>query len=385
MIIGIDGYEANVAERVGVGRYAYEILKQMFQEVKSQKSKVKSFQELEFRIYLPDQPLPDLPQEAEWWKYIVAGPKKLWTFVGLPLAIAADKRPDVFFSPTHYIPRFINIPRVFSIMDVSYLEFPGLFKAKDLHQLVQWTKYSVDHAAKILTISGFSRNAIIKAYGVPEDRVIVTYPGLTMNSKVKRQKSKVLEQYGISNPYILSVGTLQPRKNFVRLIEAFSRVFKDLESKYPDITLVIVGKKGWLYEEILSSPEKYGVSDRVKFLDFVPDDGLPDFYSNALCFVLPSLYEGFGLPVLEAMAYKLPVIVSDVSSLPEIAGQAGIYVRPDSVDSIAEGLVKAIKEKGSPAEKKRIELGLTQAKKFTWEKAARKTLEILEEVGGNKY
>ncbi len=378
MIIGIDGYEANVAGRVGVGRYAFEILNYLYGLTAKRRN-------LEVKVYLPDQPLADLPTESANWQYEIAGPKKLWTFIGLPLAVAAGKRPDVFFTPTHYIPRFVNVPRVFSIMDLSYLNYPEMFKAKDLHQLVNWTTYSVRHAAKIFTISEFSKDAIIKAYGVPEDRVVVTYPGLLNHkSQITMTKQKIFSKYQISDNYVLSVGTLQPRKNFVRLIEAFSRVYKDLESKYPDITLVIVGKKGWLYEDILFAPDKYGIADRVKFLDFVPDGDLPELYSSALCFALPSLYEGFGLPVLEAMAYQLPVVISDSSSLPEIAGKAGIYVKPEDIDSIVEGLVKALKEKGTAAGKARIEEGIKQSKKFTWEKAAKKTLEILEEVGKNK-
>lgn len=375
MIIGIDGYEANVSNRVGVGRYAFEILTHLYNLLKKRT-------EIEVSVYLPDNPMPEMPPERTNWHYRVAGPKKLWTFFGLPLAIAEGKHPDVFFSPTHYVPRFVRTPRVFSVMDLSYLVYPEMFKAKDLHQLVNWTKYSVRFAAKILTISEFSKNAIIKAYKVPENRVIVTYPG--MNKVLKTKAIDLEKKYGLSRNYILSVGTLQPRKNFVRLIEAFSRVVKDAENKYPGISLVIVGKKGWLFEEILKAPKKFGVEDKVKFLDFVPDEDLPSLYSQALCFALPSLYEGFGLPVLEAMAYKTPVVVSDSSSLPEIAGRAGIYVEPENVDSIAEGLTKALKEKETAAEKSRIWLGLAQMKKFSWEKAAQETLNVLEEIGKAK-
>jgi glycosyltransferase involved in cell wall biosynthesis len=171
-----------------------------------------------------------------------------------------------------------------SIMDLSFLSYPELFKKKDLYQLVHWTEYSVKHSKAFLTISEFSRNAIIKQYNYPSERVFVTYPGLIMNKT---------EGKGIARnrPYILSVGTIQPRKNYEKLIEAFSHLSQDID-------LVIVGKKGWLYESILAAPEKFGVKDRVIFLDFVPDEDLPALYANAECFVLASLYEGFGLPVL---------------------------------------------------------------------------------------
>ena len=147
--------------------------------------------------------------------------------------------------------------------------------------------------------------------------------------------------------------------------------------------LIIVGKKGWLYDQILSAPKMYGVEDRVKFLSFVPDTDLPSLYAKAECFCLPSLYEGFGLPVLEAMAVGCPVVVSNSSSLPEIAGKAGIYVDPQDVDSIAKGIDTAIKEKNTPKGKERIQQGYGQTKKFTWEKAAQETLRVLKEVGSS--
>src|SRR3989344_2317328 len=357
MDIAIDGYEANAKNRVGIGRYAYEILRFLNKTGKDS-----------FRVYLPEEPQSDMPKATDCWTYRVAKPKNLWTFFGLPVALALDS-PDVIFSPTHYVPRWVNTPRVMAIMDVSYLQYPEMFRARDLHQLVNWTAYSARISRAILTISEFSKRAIIKAYNVSPERVIVTYPGLTM--------PKIQAKFTSLGDYILSVGTLQPRKNFTRLIEAFSRI----ASKYPPLTLVIVGKKGWLYEEILEAPKKYGVEDRVKFLDFVKDDQLPSLYKNAKVFALPSLYEGFGLPVLEAMSFGTPVVVSNVSSLPEIAADAGIYVYPEDVESIAKGLIEALEGKSRDA---RARAAKTQVKKFTWEKAARQTLEVLEKVGSGQ-
>ncbi|MBI5621235.1 glycosyltransferase family 4 protein [Candidatus Gottesmanbacteria bacterium] len=382
MIIAIDGYEANVPERVGIGRYAYEILKQMFEEVKSRKSKVESEDKIDFRIYLPSTPLSDMPSETQWWQYRVLEPKKFWTLFRLPLALATDlPKADVVFSPTHYLPRFTHLPRVMSIMDVSYLHYPGLFRPQDLYQLTHWTAYSVAHAARILTISEFSKNAIIKAYGVSEEHIVVTYPGLSNHkSQITMTKQNVVRKYQLSNHYILSVGTLQPRKNFVRLIEAFAGFLKANKQRFGDIDLVIVGKKGWLYEEILAAPVKFGVANRVKFLDFVSDEDLVCLYEHALCFALPSLYEGFGLPVLEAMARKIPVVVSRVSSLPEIAGKAAVYVDPENTESITKGLLSAVRDRNLLQGRYRVNKGLEQVRKFTWENAARRTLEVLEEV-----
>jgi len=368
MKIGIDGYEANVSQRVGIGQYAYEILRHIYRILEEKKG-------INVVVFLPSQPLPDMPAETDFWKYRVAGPGKLWTFVGLPLALRREQpRVDVVYSPTHYIPRFISAPRVMAIMDLSYLKFPDLFKTKDLYQLRQWTAYSVAHAKKIFTISQASKNDIIKEYHVPENKIIVTYPGFTMTPMEKFQPQ-------IPKNFILSVGTLQPRKNYVKLIEAFALFLKANKQKFSDLQLLIIGKKGWLYEPILEAPKKYDVEDRVKFMDFVPESELASFYKQALCFALPSLYEGFGLPVLEAMAYKCPVVVSNVSSLPEIAGKAGIYVDPENPESIAKGLLTAVRQRNLVQGVTRVNAGLAQMKKFTWEKAARQTLDVITEVG----
>lgn len=369
MKIGIDGYEANIVNRVGIGQYAYEIIKNLHEILGNRSDR-------EVVVFLPTAPLPDMPKETPHWRYQISGPAKLWTYIGLPLAMKSQ-RLDVMYSPTHYVPRFTSVPRVMAIMDISYLKYPELFKAKDLYQLKHWTAYSASHAAKIFTISQASKNDIMDSYNVPATKVVVTYPGFTMTNPSNAQS-----KYKISKNYILSVGTIQPRKNFTKLIEAFSIFLRENKQKFADLELVIIGKKGWLYGEILAAPKKYGVADRVKFLDFVPDADLPSFYAHALCFALPSLYEGFGLTVLEAMAYKCPVVVSNVSSLPEIAGKAAVYVNPKSAQSIADGLLTAVRQRNLVQGKARIKLGTEQVEKFTWEKAAKQTLAVLEEIGG---
>lgn len=283
-----------------------------------------------------------------------------------------------FFSPTHYAPRFCPIPSVISVMDLSYIHYPELFRKEDLYKLKNWTKYSVLQAKKILTISSASKSDIIKTYGVPEDKVVVTYPGIKLrikNSELRIMKD-LKKEYGIGGDYLLFVGTLQPRKNIVRLVEAFSKIIP----KHKDLELIIVGKKGWLYEEILAAPKQHRVEEHVKFLEYVSDNDLPSLYKNAICFVLPSLYEGFGLPVVEAMHYGCPVITSNVSSLPEAGGDAAIYVDPLSVGDIADKINEVVSNKKLRDEM--ISKGKKQAEKFSWEKTAKRTLEVLEEVGG---
>jgi glycosyltransferase involved in cell wall biosynthesis len=186
--------------------------------------------------------------------------------------------------------------------------------------------------------------------------------------------NKLKAKYNISDNFILFVGTLQPRKNIARLIEAFAKI----EEK-KDLQLIIIGKKGWLYEEILETPSRLGIEEKVKFLHSISNEELNVFYKHALCYVLPSLYEGFGLPVLEAMNHGCPVITSNISSLPEAGGDAALYVDPESVDDIAKKMTRLINDEN--LRKELIEKGKKQVAKFSWEKTAKETLAVLEELG----
>ena len=256
-------------------------------------------------------------------------------------------------------------------MDVSYIHFPKLFQKSDLRQLKIWTKFSVKKAKRIFTISKASKDDIIKEYGVSEDKITVTYPGIKQVSGIKYQvlsMDELEKKYGIKKDYILFVGTLQPRKNIVRLIEAFARLSRSSLIINP-LSLIILGKKGWMYEDIINSPKKFGVEDKVKFLDNVTDEDLPIFYKNAECFVLPSLYEGFGLPILEAMQNGCPVVTSNVSSLPEAGGDAALYFDPNNPEDIAQTMEKVLSDK--KLRETMIKKGFEQVKKFSWEKTAK--------------
>ncbi len=379
MIIGIDANEANVERKVGISEYAYELLAQ-FSELKL--NPPAGGQSSKFIIYLKNRPIFNLPCSISNLEYRVLKPGAFWTQWRLPLDLYLHRpRPDVFFTTSHYAPRFSPVPTVVSVMDLSYLYFPQMFKARDLMQLKHWTSYSVKKAKKVLTISKSSKFDIIKEYKIPEEKVIVVYPGIKPSAYPRPHvcnMNTIKAKFGISKNFILFVGTLQPRKNISRLIESFSKVLRD--EKVPhDLQLVIVGKKGWLYEEILKKPKELDIEEKVKFLDFVSDDELIALYQQAICFILPSLYEGFGLPVLEAMKHGCPVITSNVSSLPEAGGDAALYVDPLDVNDISEKIRKVVNHPEIRKELK--EKSKAQLAKFSWEKTAKETLKVLEEVG----
>lgn len=376
MKIGINAYEAVVPRfgfnkktglpnRVGSSEFCYQLLVSLSKFDKQNN----------YSIFLPVNPSLDMPKETEKWKYVVFQAKKLWTLWGLSKRFLTGRDGiEVFFSPTHYLPLKIPCQSVIAILDVSYIYFPQLFKKRDLYQLKLWGRYSIKKAKKIITISNSSKNDIIKTYGVKANKIAVIYPGIrkiSVNERVLNM-NELNKKFGIEGDYILFVGTLQPRKNISKLIEAFSKLKKQ------NLKLVIVGKKGWLYEDILNAPAKFGISEKVKFLDFVNDEDLPSLYKNALCFVLPSLYEGFGLPVLEAMQYGCPVLTSNVSSLPEAGGDGAIYFDPQNADDIAQKIEEVISNKNLREEM--VKKGYNQVKKFSWKKTAKETLKVLEEV-----
>lgn len=367
MKIWIDGKEANQQNRVGSSQYAFEIIRNL--------EKIDS--ENEYTILLPNKPFDDLPRTRKNWKYRVLKPEKLWTRITLPSALyLTSNKPDLIFSPTHYIPRFSPVKRICTIFDLAYLHFPEFFEKRDLWQLKNWTKFSIDNATKILAISEFTKKDIVKNYGINPEKIVVTKLGFdneTFKPVIDRKKIKtLLDKYMITGSYIIYIGTIQPRKNLVRLMEAFSKI-SDLDAK-----LVIVGKtneggrKGWMYEDILKTPKQLGIENKVIFTGFVSTSELPTFLSGASVFVLPSLWEGFGIPVLEAMACGVPVITSNLSSLPEVAGKAGVFVDPYSVDQIEHALRLLLTDKKT--REKKVKLSIEQVKKFSWEKCAKQTL-----------
>ncbi len=382
MLIGINGYEAviprfgydketGLPRRVGSAEYCFKLLINLYKLDKQN----------EYIIYLPKDPSSDFPEERDNWHYKIVKQKKMWTLIGLTLEFLLKRsKPDVFFSPTHYLPIVVPSNSAISILDVSYIHFPKLFQKSDLRQLKIWTKFSVKKAKRIFTISKASKDDIIKEYGVSEDKITVTYPGIKQVSGIKYQvlsMDELEKKYGIKKDYILFVGTLQPRKNIVRLIEAFARLSRSSLIINP-LSLIILGKKGWMYEDIINSPKKFGVEDKVKFLDNVTDEDLPIFYKNAECFVLPSLYEGFGLPILEAMQNGCPVVTSNVSSLPEAGGDAALYFDPNNPEDIAQTMEKVLSDK--KLRETMIKKGFEQVKKFSWDKTAKETLETLENL-----
>ncbi len=375
--IGVDGNEANTSNRVGSNVYAFEILHELEKQTRNNS-------DVEWQIYLSSEPVKDMPPKRKGWKYILVRPSAFATQWGLPIRLWKDrKKLDVFFTPGHYAPRACPIPYVSSVMDLAYLKFPTQFKLRDLYQLKNWTAYSIRKAKHIIAISESTKKDVVNTYRIPENKITVAYPALLPNrsTSVPDQK-KVLKKFGLKKPFLLYVGTLQPRKNLTRLIKAFEGLADEFSEKQNgefEIDLVIAGKIGWLADDIVRKAKNSRYASNIHLLGYVNDEEKAVLYQKTLATVLVGLYEGFGMPPLEALAYGKRSVVSNNSSLPEVVGKTGILVDPHSVPSITEGLKKAIKmyQKDSTNWNK---LAKEQLKKFSWEKSAGKILTALMNI-----
>ncbi len=365
MIIGIDANEANLtAHRVGINQYAFDLLHALY-DLKTSHT---------FVIYLKSMPLSDLPKQRSGWTYRIIPFPKLWTQTRLPFDLYVHTpRPDVFFSVTHYAPRFAPMPTVVAIMDLGFLKTPDQFTPKDFNQLKHWTSYSVQNAKKIIAISEYTKNDIIENYKKNPADICVTYPSYDKKLFKPTKNPAVLKKYGISSPYILFLSSLKPSKNVEGLIRAFD------ELKLSKMDLVICGKKGWLYDQIFHLVKNLKLENRVHFTGFIEEAEVPVLMSMSEAFVLPSFFEGFGIPVLEAMACGVPVVTSDIASLPEVGGDAAIYVDPTDIGSIAAGIKIAL----GPKKPQFVRDGLSRVKSFDWAKTAAQTLICLETATAN--
>ena len=375
MKIALIGYEANIKKRVGSNQYAFELMKALY----------RLDQKNQYTIYLPTPPLSDLPSERDGWHYKVVGPSKLWNFLALPWALMKQTpKPNVVFNPGHYTPLFFPAPLVISIMDLGYLRFPQHYTKSIYWKLRLWTALSIKRAASILTISQASKNDIIKHYKVKAEKIDVEYLGYDEksfqfpipDSRIEKAKNK----YKIVGDYLLFLSTLKPSKNVEGLLKAFKSVKPKTKNK--KLSLVIAGKKGWLFERIFEEVKALDLEEKVLFTDFVDEEDVPALMAGAKAFVLPSFWEGFGIPVVEAMAVGTPVVVSKAGSLPEIVNESGLIVDPGNTQEIARGINKIINDK-TLGERLRKE-GLFRVKKFNWDECARKTLLVLEKIGNNK-
>lgn len=269
-----------------------------------------------------------------------------------------------------------DVPCITTIHDISYEHFPWLFDRRSLLRMRTTIPWSARHSAAVVTGSRYSRDDLIEHYGLDPHRVHVT--PYAVDPRFQPQSPEVvrhiLERLALPSGYLLYVGNLQPRKNLPRLLEAYVGLH-DAGIRVP---LVIAGQRAWLSNEIFETVRQHGLSDCVFFTGYVPIDDLPALYAGALAFVYPSLFEGFGLPVLEALASGVPTVTSSVSSLPEVAGEAALLVDPRDTPALSGALARVLSD--TDLRSRLAAEGPLRAATFSWERCAAQTAAIYQTI-----
>lgn len=302
--------------------------------------------------------------------------RAVWEQTALP-QMARRTGIDLLHGPMSVLPLTARCPMVVTIHDLAFLRLPDVVPAARRHYLTTMTKLSVRRARRVLTVSHHTKQDVVELLGVDADLVVVTPLGVDARFQpvVGDDMTTFLDAQGLVRPFILAVGTLEPRKNLPALLTAFGQIAAGIEHD-----LVLVGPQGWLNGDIdrtyLNLPDH--IRERVRFAGFVADDDLPAWYSAASLLVYPSLYEGFGLPVLEAMACDTPVVTSDRSSLPEIAGDAALTGDPTDTSWLGSAITRVFSEPTLAAALRRA--GRQRAASFTWENTAKRTAQAYREA-----
>ena len=374
MLIGIDASRALRARRTGTERYSLEIIRHLLRLPQAAGHS--------WRLYTDGQDidaLQDLAVPASNVDICRMPARRLWTHRTLASEIVR-RPPDVLFVPAHVVPwlppwRHLP-PTVVTIHDLGYHVFPAAHTRSQRLYLELSTRWSVTAATRVIAVSQATAADLVRFYDVDLAKIDVVYEACAEPSIVEPDRLADSQQrWRLRRPYALFVGTLQPRKNLVRLAQAYAQL---LHRNSVAWDLVLAGAPGWLSDKLMADIEGMGLGDRLHLLGYVADDDLPALLQGARFFCYPSLFEGFGLPVLEAQSYGVPVMTSTNSSLPEVAGDAALLVDPTDVDAIAAAMLRLSQDEA--LRQQLIEAGYANVKRFSWEKAARETLAVLEKA-----
>ncbi|HYX30235.1 MAG TPA: glycosyltransferase family 1 protein [Pyrinomonadaceae bacterium] len=321
-----------------------------------------------------------------WPNFTVRRTRPHAPLVRVPLTLSRELRrhPVDVLHVQYTAPPFAPCPIVTTIHDLSFEHLPETFKRRSRLQMRVTIRRTARHAARIIAISEYSRRDIVRTYDIDPEIITVTPiappPNLAHVTNEMALK-QVRQTYGIEGDYILSLGSIQPRKNLVRLIEAYSLLRRmQPEGKLPQ--LVLAGKRGWLDRETMRAAEREEAGGGIRFTGYVADEHLSALYSGATCFVYASYFEGFGLPVLEAMKCGAPVVAGNRTSIPEVAGEAALLFDPFDVHSLVEALKLVLND--SQYRAKLSARGLERANEFSWKKTARLTLDVYEKAAATR-
>ena len=369
MNIGIDVSPA-INQKAGIARYTYQLVSSLLELDKSNDYVLYAFSSKPEQDVFKSERAQFRPHK---WQ-----PQLLKTYFLLLrlLNLSADsftKEADIVHSTDFVLPVSKNKPSIITIHDLAFRRFPSFYTFKNRTYMNSMAKFSAKRADKIITYSDSTKKDVIKFLSIDEKKISVIPLGVEDKFKPASEEEikKIKADLGLPDNYIITLGTLQPRKNLEALIDAFARLKKDKAIPHK---LVIVGEKGWNNEKLLTKLAGLDIAEDIVLTGFIEDNQLPSLYSGATALVYPSLYEGFGLPVLEAMACGVPVACSNTSSLPEIAGEAALLFDPTDVDQIYSSIQKLLLDE--KLRKTLGEAGIKRARQFTWEKTAKQTLSL---------
>ncbi len=360
-LIGIDASRSVSRVQTGTEGYSYHLIRALLPLLADEHT---------VRLYFR-QP-PDAQAFAGADLRVIPFPR-LWTHLRLSWELLCYP-PDLLFVPAHVLPPLHPRRSLVTVHDLGYRVFPEAHPRGQRVYLDGSTRWNVQAAAHVLADSAATRADIVQAYGVPEEKITVVYPGYdrTLHPVADPQTlAQVRARYDIPGPYILTLGRIQPRKNLVRLIEAFARLLPE----HPELMLVLAGPVGWLSEPIVARVHEFSLDAHVRFPGYVAEEDKAALLSGASLFAFPSLYEGFGFPVLEAQACGVPVLASTTSSLPEVVGEGGLLVDPLDVEAIAEGMARLLRDE--PLRRTLVARGTENLARFSWEQAARAVAAVI--------
>lgn len=356
----------------GIGLYAYELALRMENTDKiSYSGRVFNFlgrNDNSMSLSGIDMPI----RESRIMPYGVY--RRIWNAVPLPYEMMFGSRADVSVFFNYIVPPRISGKVINTICDMTYLRFPETMNVHNLKRISEGIQRSVDKSSRIITISEFSRQEIIDLLHVPQEMISVVPCAPSLISKAVAYET-LKARYGLTKPYILYVGTIEPRKNLIRLIRAFDMIKRETGMEHQ---LVLAGGPGWNNEEIHRAAEQATCCEDIRFVGYVSAEEKNALYQHAQALAFPSLYEGFGMPPLEAMYWDCPVICADVASLPEVAGEAACLVKALDEADIAQGIWRVLSDEAYAHALR--QKGHEQLKKYSWDVSARKLTQICEEV-----
>jgi glycosyltransferase involved in cell wall biosynthesis len=376
MRIGID-YTAAVRQGGGIGRYTRNLIRTLTELNEKNQYKLLvagGWGQGDGQGRWPDNVrICSLPLSDRWLNI-------LWQRLRLPVPVQAITGPlDLFHSPDFVLPPTGRTPAILTVHDLSFLRVPQFFVPGFRDYLEGAVRRSVGRARHILVDSESTRRDLVELLNADAEQVSVIYPGVEASFQLvnnPEELNRVRSRYDLPERFVLGLSTLQPRKNFDGLIKAFGQLLarRRGDPEVANLHLVIGGGKGWMYEEILALPARLGLSQRVHFPGFVEEDDLPALYTLADVFAFPSWYEGFGIPVLEAMACCTPVVAAYNSSIPEAVGKAGLMVDAADTDALTDSLAQVICD--DDLRERLISAGQEQVERFSWDTSARQLLSL---------